>query len=171
MWRSCPHQHQQQNASAQDISRKCFSSDPCEVIRVWGGQTKIYYHRLNYFNYPTLPIQFRWALLTNVNSIGIKLRWHTDSGLVVYKRKKAQVWMSFWNPTRYSVSTLHFCLLLMALKTQFFPYQALYQWTYVPILTDSVTVNSVNSLVHDSLGKGHQMRMRQSRRSRSTRIY
>ena len=68
-----------------------------------------------------------------MNSIGIKLRWYTDSDLVVYKRKKAQVWMSF--KKTYQVLNEYVALLpsLNGTEDSVFPYQELYQWTYVPI--------------------------------------
>ena len=78
------------------FQERFFTRLSCEKKGLGGGvrlkSTTIW---AKLFQLPHSSHQFRWALLTNVNSIGIKLRWHTDSGLVVYKRKKAQVWMSF----------------------------------------------------------------------------
>ena len=55
-----------------------------------------------------------------MNSIGIKLRRHDDSGLV-YKREKAQVWMSFKKP--YQVLG-EYVALLLSLKTMETPIES-----------------------------------------------
>jgi len=58
-----------------------------------------------------------------MNSIGIKLRWHDDSGLV-YKREKAQVWMSFKKPYQVLGEYVALLLPLKTMETPFSPIES-----------------------------------------------